>query len=224
MLVLVSGTRSSSSACFVDETSSTCGCLIWDIAQSSGKLKLKHQTIVTSAKGKRPGKLKLENPKAKGQLRCSECFAVIGKGKFHFCSSSQKATNVSNALSSPEKEQVASMTLRQKSKKLAPSGDSVTGSSVPIVQLKTGGRQTVKLGTSKESAVMSHDQLSMIRVGLGLSGKQAEGLARDLRTVYGWKSIQPGLREAMAEAKGSLSSFFTVKKWPLKVRQMTVQV
>ena len=148
------------------------------------------------------------------ESRCSNCHAVIGKGRSHKCSKTQMQNNLHNLVkqkSLKSKEKIGGSVLKNifDEKLVTRRGGTVF--------LSTGANKLpVTLSLKLNKPRFSHENLRRLQVAKGDSDRGIKKFAMAIRHVFGFKSVESGFAGSLTKRNKSLEELFEIKDFELK--------
>ena len=140
-----------------------CQCNICHIARMKNKNYLADIKGKSNPKGFPKGKVSTHFPPAMPLQICSKCFCLIGRGKSHICTKTQKQSNISQLARSNSEKTTSKITSDLLKSLCVDSGVSLRGGDI---NLKTGGSQLpVSMGTPRvkgKRPKFTHDNLKRL--------------------------------------------------------------
>lgn len=191
----------------------TCLCKVCDHAKASTSSNLSMATVVMAKKprGRPSNEPYSDSSSCKRPYEsikiCSRCFATIGRGKPHECSSRKRHSNLLDIASSPVTKEkfVSSMILERK-------GESGSDNSFSFA---SGNGKSIKLVLSPsntENTKISCDDMHKIQNDMNLTTNQTHKLGKHIRSAVGNRTvIECNLKERLREKNHRLDNHFKVE-------------
>lgn len=149
------------------------------------------------------------------ESRCTNCHAVVGKGRSHKCTKTQMQANLHKLVkqkSLKSKEKIGGKVLKN-----IFDANLVTRRGGTVL-LATGSSRKlpVTLSLKLNKPRFSHESLRRLQVAKGDSDRGIKKFAMAIRHVFGFKSVEPGFAGTLTARNKCLEEFFEVKEFELK--------
>ena len=185
-------------------TTETCSCFWCRVAGLSGPEYLIHAQSV------RPPPKKVSPPKPRHVTRCERCHAVIGRGKRHACTKTNRNKNAKamvKAFSTEGQKRHTSGLINTFCEEESINKRSGT------LKLNSGSKmKTINFGEKKPLVQMKVDDLIKFGNENNCSDRSTLKTARLIRRVFGRNAVEKNLEKTLPKMKNDMADFIEVKQ------------
>ena len=190
---------------------SPCSCYWCGVARLNGQQYLNHAAEIRNKPGRTLVKKDTFVENAGKITVCQSCQGRIGPGLPHNCNKTSRQDNLMELIKQTSvgtQEKVASRLIDNICQ------DKNVSSSSGTLELSTRGsfKKTINIGTIRPPKMFTTEDLIQLQSTLNLRNKNLYELRTALRTVLGFNSVQPGLRDAVREVSTILKPFFELRE------------